>query len=77
MYSINVEPPEAHFPVIKREMVADAAIQLIPVIVEICKAEFKFINPVAMYMGNGKYQIFDLCNPVRQAVVTIKGIIAK
>ena len=70
MYSIKVESPDEHYPVIKRSLVADAAIQLIPIIVEISRAEFNFINPVAVYMGNGMYHIFDLCNPDRQAIVT-------
>jgi len=72
MYSINVEPPDAHSPVIKRTMVADAAIQLIPVIIEICKTEYNYINPVAVYLGNGKYHIFDLDNPSVHATVTLK-----
>ena len=75
MYSIKVEPPDDSKPVVNRKMVADAAIQLLPVIVDICKAEYKFINPVAVYLGDGKYYIFDLCNPAIHATVTIKAIL--
>ena len=75
MYSIKVEPPDDSKPVIKRKMVADAAIELIPVIVDICKAEYNYINPVAIYMGECKYHIFDLSNPSLHATVTLKGVV--
>jgi len=74
MYSINVVPPDEHSPVINRKMVADSAIQLLPVIVEICKVRYNYDNPVAVYMGNGAYHIFDLNNPEKHAVGTIHDL---
>lgn len=71
MYSLNVEPSEAHFPSIKRKMSADKAIELLPVVVEICRIELQFINPVALSIGGGVYRIFDLENPDVYADITI------
>ena len=71
MYSIKVEPPDAHFPVIKRKMCANKSIELIPVIVAICETEFHWLNAVALYMGEGVYRIFDLDHPKQYAQVTL------
>ncbi len=71
MYSLNVEPPNEHYPVIKRSMSANKANDLVPVVVAICEAEFHWLNAVALYMGNNVYRIFDLNNPYEYAKVSI------
>ena len=71
MYSLNVEPSEPHFPRITRRMSTDKAIELLPVVVEICRVELNFINPVALSVGGGVYRIFDLENPEVYADITI------
>ena len=71
MYSFKVEPQHTRQPAIRRSMVSDNAIELIPVIIEICRTEFSFVNPVALYMGDGKYRLFDLDNPIKCATVQL------
>lgn len=71
MYSIKVESQDVHRPAIDRSMSSNAAIELIPVMVEICKAEFNMVNPVALYMGDNVYRIFDIDNPSIYAKVSI------
>ena len=71
MYSIKVETPNESKQVIDRSMSSNAAIELIPVMVSICKAEFNMVNPVALYMGDNVYRIFDINNPSVYAKVSI------
>lgn len=71
MYSIKVEPPDESKPVIDRSMSSNNAIETIPVVIEICKAEFSMVNPVALYMGDDVYRIFDIENPSVYAQVSI------
>ena len=71
MYSFKVEPPDAHKPVIDRSMSSNNAIELKPVLIAICKAEFAMVNPVALYMGDNVYRIFDINDPHRYAKVSI------
>jgi len=71
MYSIKVEPPDDTQPVIDRSMSSNAAIELIPVIVKICMAELDMKDPVALYMGNNVYHIFDIDNPLVYAKVSV------
>lgn len=71
MYSIKVEPPNEHIPVIDRSMSSNSALDLIPVFVEICRTEFNMANPVALYMGHNVYRIFDIENPFVYAQVSL------
>ena len=71
MYSINVESQDAHRPVINRCMSANKAIEMLPIVIEICRAEFDIVNPVALYMGDGVYRVFDIENPSEYAEITI------
>lgn len=71
MYSIKVEPPDEHFPVIDRCMSSNTAVETIPIVVEICRAELSMANPVAVYMGDNVYHIFDIENPLIYAKVSI------
>jgi hypothetical protein len=71
MYSINVESSDESKPVIDRSMSSNSPIELLPVIIEICRSEFSMINPVAMYMGDNVYRIFDVNNPSVYAQVSI------
>ena len=71
MYSINVQPPDEHFPVIDRSMSSNTAIETIPIMVEICRAEFNMVNPVALSTGDNTYHIFDIDNPSVYAKVSI------
>lgn len=71
MYSIKVESPDGSKPVIDRSLSSNAAIETIPIVVEICKAEFNMANPVALYMGDDVYRIFDIDNPTIYAQVSI------
>jgi len=71
MYSITVEPSDEHKPVINRSLSSNNAIELLPVIVEICRSEFVMVNPVALWMGDNVYRIFDIDNPSEYAEVSI------
>jgi len=71
MYSFMIESQLTRQPDIKRRMVADNVWQLIPVIIAMCQTEFNFVNPVALYMGDGRYRLFDLENPTDHAIVKI------
>lgn len=71
MYSLVVEPQDEHKPVIDRSMSSNAALETIPIVIEICKAEFNMVNPVALYMGDDVYRIFDIDNPSIYAKVSI------
>ena len=63
MYSINIEPQHTRQPPIRRKLSTNLPIELIPVIVEMCRSEYKMVIPVALYMGNNSYRIFDICKP--------------
>jgi len=63
MYSINIEPEHTSQPSIKRKLCTNREIELIPTVVEMCRQQYKFVEPVAIYMGNHTYHIFDLLNP--------------
>jgi len=71
MYSIKVEPPNAYLKVIDRSMSSNAAVETIPIIIEICRAEFNMVIPVALYMGDNVYRIFDIENPSVYVKVSI------
>ncbi|GAI71015.1 unnamed protein product [marine sediment metagenome] len=71
MYAIKVEPPDDVKPVIDRSMSSNTALEIIPVLVEICRLEFSMANPVALHMGNNIYRIFDINNPSVYAQVSI------
>lgn len=71
MYSIKVEPSDESKPVVDRCMSSNAAIETIPIVIEICRAEFNMNNPVALYMGDNVYRIFDIENPSVYAQVSI------
>lgn len=71
MYSFKVEPSDDSKPVIDRSMSSNTAIEMLPVITEICRAEFDMHNPVSLYMGNNEYRIFDLDNPSVYAKVSV------
>ena len=71
MYSIKVEPSDDMERVIDRSMSSNSAIELIPVIVEICKAEFNMVEPVALDMGDNVYRVFDILNPSVYARISI------
>ena len=74
MYSFKVEPSDVRKPVIERTMSSNKAIELIPVLIQIAKHEYKFVNPVAVYMGKGKFLIADLSNPNLYAIVDIEAV---
>lgn len=71
MYSIIVEPPNKCKPVIDRSMSSNNAIELLPVLQEICRSELAMKDPVSIYMGDNQYRIFDLDNPSFYALVTV------
>jgi len=71
MYSINLEPSDEQFPVIDRSMSSNTANQLIPVIVEICRTKYSMANPVALFIEDGVYRVFDLDNPSTYAKISI------
>ena len=74
MYSIKVEPPDKSKPVIRRSMSSNKAVELIPVLIQIAKDTYKFIKPVPIYMGSGKFVIVDSSNPNLYAVVDIEAV---
>lgn len=71
MYSIKVEPSDKRSPVIKRRMSSNSVRELVPVLIQIAKDRYEFINPVAIWMGEGRYKIIDLSNPNLHATVDI------
>jgi len=71
MYSIKVQPPNVSYPVIDRSMSSNSEIELIPVLVEICRSTFDMSNPVAVSMGSNVYHIFSLDNPLVYAKVSV------
>ena len=71
MYSFKVESQDEHKPVIERSMSSNSAIELKPVLVAICKAEFGMVDPIALYMGDNVYRIFDIDKPHKYAEVSI------
>jgi len=71
MYSIKVQPMGESEPVIDRSLSSNNAIETIPIVVEICRAEINMTNPVALYMGDNVYRIFDLDFPCSYVKVSI------
>jgi len=71
MYSIKVQPPNASYPAIDRSMSSNNVPELIPVLVSICKAELDVKEPIAVYMGDNIYHIFDIDNPLVYAKVSV------
>lgn len=71
MYSINFVSSDIDKPVIDRSMSSNSALELLPVITEICRSEFSMPNPVVLSMGHNVYRIFDLDNPSVYALVSI------
>jgi len=71
MYSINLKPSDEAFPVIDRSMSSNTALEIVPVIVEICRAEFNMVNPIALLIEDDVYRVFDLDNPSIYAKVSI------
>lgn len=71
MYSMKVKPSDENKVVIDRRMSSNNAVDLIPVAIEICKAEYNMVNPIALYMGCCVWRIFDPANPHRYAKVYI------
>lgn len=71
MYSIKVEPPDGNNRRIHRTACSNNALELAPVIIQICKDEYHFVNPVLIYTGDGRYRVFDYGNPSIVADVTI------
>ncbi|MBA7524141.1 hypothetical protein ES705_16278 [subsurface metagenome] len=71
MYSIKVEPSNRAKSVIERVMSSNDGLELLPVVIELCKSKYNMIFPVVLYMGNGIYRIFDIHNPAVYAEVSI------
>jgi len=71
MYSLIVQPPDENKPVIDRSLSSNKAIELLPLMVEICRAEFAMENPVAIYVGDNIYHVFDLNNPHVYAKISV------
>ena len=71
MYAINVDSLDESKPVIDRSLSSNNVAEIIPVVIEICKAEYNMVNPVALYMGHNVYRIFDIDNPHGYAKVSI------
>jgi len=63
MYSIKVEVPDENNPVIDRSMSSNKVSELIPTAIELCKAKFAMVNPIALYMGHNVWRIFDVDKP--------------
>jgi len=63
MYSLNIEPQHTSQPVIKRRLSTNHAIELLPVVVEMCRSQFNMIEPVAISMGGDVFRVFDIYNP--------------
>jgi len=71
MYSVRVERPHVGNVVIDRRMSSNTCKELMPTVIEICKAEYAMVNPSALYMGNNVWRVFDIHNPWLYAKVTI------
>ena len=71
MYSIKVQPPDESSPVIDRSLSSNNIIEILPVVIQICRAKFHMVNPKAFRMGNNVYHIFDLHRPSVYAKVSI------
>lgn len=71
MYSIKVELLDETHSVIERCMSSNNAVELLPVLLEICRAKYKMVNPVALYMGDNVYRIIDIGKPYYSAMVHI------
>lgn len=71
MYTYRLESMDESQRVIDRSMSSNSAIEMIPIIVDICKQEFTMKKPVALSMGEGVWRIFDLENPSIYAQVSI------
>lgn len=71
MYSIKVEPPDENNPKIHRMVCSNNILELAPVIIQICKDEYHFVNPVLICTGDGRYRVFDYGNPNIVADITI------
>jgi len=71
MYSINIQSSNDCKPVFNRSLSSNTAIETLPIIVEICRSEFNMANPVALFMGDNVYRIFDLNNPSVYAMVSV------
>lgn len=71
MYSLYVQPPDEGSPVIDRSISSNNVPELIPLLIEICKAEFNMNEPVAVCMSSNIYHIFDIMNPLVYAKVSV------
>jgi len=71
MYSIKVEPQDKSKRVIDRRMSSNNVIELIPTVIDICKAEYAMVDPVILYMRNDIYRVFDIDTPWLYAKVTM------
>jgi len=71
MYAVTLESSDEKPIVINRSMVSNNAVEILPVVVQICRAEFQMVNPISLYMGHGVYRIFDIDNPHVYAKVSI------
>ena len=71
MYSIKVEPHDGSKRVITRRMSSNNAMELIPTVVEICKAVYGMVDPVALHIRDNVYRVFDIDVPHLYAKVTI------
>ena len=70
MYSLNIEPEHTRQPAIKRKLSTNHEIEMIPTIIEMCRAEYNMVEPVAIYMGSHTYRVFDIFNPYDYVKVT-------
>jgi len=71
MYSIKVESSDEAKSVIERVMSSNDGLEMLPVVIELCKSKYNMVFPVVLYMGNGTYRIFDIHNPSKYAEVSI------
>ncbi len=71
MYSIKIESPDGRIPPIERSMSSNNVVEILPVIVELCKAEFNMLDPTALNMGNNVWRVFDIAQAWFYAKVTI------
>ena len=71
MYTITVGTPGGDGPLIERQLSSDTEREIIPVLKEICVTEFDMITPIALYMGDHVYRIFELARPWCYSVATI------
>ena len=71
MYSINLEPQNIPKPKMIRSLSCNNVIETIPAIVELCRSRYKMVEPVAVYMGEGVYHVFELLSPFKYVRVCI------